>query len=71
MRQNQLRALRRRLEFTQSELATAANCSRATVILIERLKHYSRKEVRGRLATALGISESTIWPTLEVANDDK
>ncbi|MFH1925666.1 MAG: helix-turn-helix domain-containing protein [Chloroflexota bacterium] len=68
MRKNMLRVWRRRLSFTQVELAKTAHCSRATIILIERLKHYPTSKVRSRLATALSVSESVIWPTLEVAD---
>lgn len=65
MRKNILRKWRRQLKFTQAELAGAAACSRATIILIERLNHYPGSGVRSRLATALGVSEAVIWPTLE------
>ena len=71
MKKNQLKALRRRLSFTQIELAAAAHCSRALIISIERLNHYPGREVRSRLATALGVSEAVIWPTLEVVSDGK
>lgn len=71
MRKNNLRMLRRRLGFSQVQLAEAAHCSRATIILVERLNHYPRVEVRRRLATALGISEIALWPTLEVVSNGK
>ncbi|MEW6143365.1 MAG: helix-turn-helix domain-containing protein [Chloroflexota bacterium] len=70
MRKNFLRKLRRRLSYSQAELAEKAHCSRATIILVERLCHYPTRKVRNRLASALGVSESVIWPSLE-ASDDK
>lgn len=69
MRRNNLRRWRRRLEFTQTELSGLAHCSRATIIWIERLGHYPTPGVRSKLATALGISEAVIWPSLEVSDD--
>lgn len=62
MRKNKLREWRKRLKFTQAELGEAAHCSRATVILIERLGHYPTKGVRAKIAVALFVSEATIWP---------
>jgi len=64
MRRNNLRKMRSRLVFSQAELAKAAHCSRATIILIERLNHYPSAEVRSRLAAALGMSEAVLWPSL-------
>lgn len=65
MRKNNLRKFRRQLGFSQVGLAKMAHCSRATIILVERLNHYPTARVRSRLATALGISEAAIWPNLE------
>lgn len=69
MRGNRLRRFRRRLGFSQVDLAKLAHCSRATIILIERLNHYPGSGVRERLTIALGVSEATLWPSLEVTND--
>ena len=68
MKRNNLRKLRRRLVLSQTELAGLAHCSRATIILIERLRHYPGQDVRARLSKALGISEAAIWPILEVTD---
>lgn len=62
MGENQLREWRKRLGFTQAELATAAHCSRALIISVERLGHYPTPGVRQRIAGALFVSEATIWP---------
>jgi len=71
MRKNNLRMLRRRLGFSQVGLAEEAHCSRATIILVERLNHYPTSGVRSRLATALGVTVAVIWPSVEVVSDDK
>lgn len=62
MRKNKLREWRKKLEFTQAELAMAAHCSRATIIWIERLGHYPTPGVRQRIAVALFVSEKALWP---------
>ena len=67
MRKNNLRMLRKRLGFSQVGLAEAAHCSRATIIIVERLNHYPTAGVRSRLATALGVSETTLWPQLKAS----
>ena len=66
MIQNKMRAWRQKLGFTQQELTQAAGVSIATIVLIERYGHLPGEDVRGRIATALGVSESVIWPNLEV-----
>lgn len=71
MRTNRLKALRRRLEFTQAELAAAVHCSRALIICIERLKHYPTPSVRQRIAAALFVSEAAIWPDVVGVSDGK
>lgn len=59
------------MEFSMQELGAKALCSPATVNTVEKFGHYPGKDVRARLSKALGISESVIWPTLEVVNDGK
>jgi len=66
MKRNNLKKFRKMLGFSQVELAQRTHCSRVTIIFIERLGHYPTVGVRSRLATALGVHESVIWPTLEV-----
>lgn len=61
MRKNQLREWRKKLRFTQAELAASAHCSRALIIWIERLGHYPTPAVRHRIAVALFVNEATIW----------
>ncbi len=68
---NELRAWRHKLGFTQQKLTQAAGVSIATIVLIERYGHLPGENVRGRIAVALNVSETTLWPTLEVVNDGK
>ena len=71
MIQNKLRAWRQRLGFTQQELTQAAGVSIATIVLIERYGHLPGEDVRGRIAATLGVSETTLWPALEVVSDGR
>lgn len=66
MKQNSLRKWRLKLEFSMQELAVKAHVSPATINTIERYGHFPRADTRSRIAAALGISESVIWPSLEV-----
>jgi transcriptional regulator with XRE-family HTH domain len=68
---NKLRAWRQKLGFTQQELTQAAGVSIATIVLIERYGHLPGEDVRARITAALGVSETTLWPTLEVVTDGK
>jgi len=68
MRQNYLRKWRLKLKFSMQELAVKAHVSPATLNTIEHYGHYPRADTRSRIAIALGVSKSTIWPSLE--NDD-
>jgi len=71
MIQNKLRVWRHKLGFTQQKLTQTAGVSIATIVLIERYGHLPGENVRGRIAAALDVSETTLWPTLEVVNDGK
>lgn len=71
MKTNGLKALRKRLGFRQAEVAEVAHCSRALIISIERLKHYPSPAVRQRIAAALGVSETLIWPDAVGVGDSK
>lgn len=74
MIENKLKTWRQKLRFTQQELTQAAGVSIATIVLIERYGHLPGEDVRGRIAAALGVSETTLWPSLteaEVLSDGK
>ena len=71
MIQNKLRTWRQKLGFTQQELVQAAGVSIATIVLIERYGHLPGEDVRARIADALGVPESVIWPSIEVVSDGK
>jgi len=64
---NRLRFWRHKLGFTEQELTQKARVSIATIVLIEKYDHYPGKDVRERLANALGVGEELIWVTSEVA----
>jgi len=66
---NQLRQLRLRLSYSQLELSVAAEVSPAMVVAIERYGYTPGPDVRAKIAKALGVSESTLWPGLEVTDD--
>ena len=65
---NQLRKWRLKLSYSQLKLSVAAGVSPAMVVAIERYGYLPGPDVRGRIATALGISEAVIWPSLEVSD---
>ena len=65
MRRNYLRKWRLEMKFSMQELAVRAHVSPATINTIEHYQHYPRADTRSRIATALGISETTLWPNLE------
>lgn len=66
MTQHLVRRLRRERGLTQSELGVRAGVSPTTVSLIERQDDYNpAPRVKRRLAEALGVSISTLWPTVE------
>lgn len=52
------------------ELAVKAHVSPATINTIELYGHFPRSDTRSRIADALGVPESAIWPPLESDNDN-
>jgi len=68
MGQNYLRKWRLELGFSMQELAVKAHVSPATVNTIERYGHLPGEDVRARIAAAMGVSESVIWPSLGVTD---
>lgn len=68
---NELRAWRHKLGFTQQKLTQAAGVSIATIVLIERYGHLPGEDVRARIASALGVGETTLWPDVEGVSDGK
>ncbi len=61
-KENYLRAWRGKLGLSLQELGASSGCSPATIITIERYRHYPRPTTRERLAAALGVSEDALWP---------
>jgi transcriptional regulator with XRE-family HTH domain len=59
---NRLRQLRRSQELPIYGLAVRASVSPTIVSSIERFDYRPGPKVRARLAQALGVSESDIWP---------
>jgi transcriptional regulator with XRE-family HTH domain len=66
MKANRLRELRLARGVTQLWLAVAAGTTPAHIAVIERYFHYPRPDLRRRIARALGVDESEIWPEVEV-----
>ena len=62
MTANQLRLWRLKLGFRQQELAALAGVSPALIVAVERYQHLPGEDVRARIAKALGVSQTTIWP---------
>jgi transcriptional regulator with XRE-family HTH domain len=62
--QNRLRQLRRERGMPLLELAAKAQASTATISMIERFAHLPGIELRERLAQALGVPTTLIWPDL-------
>src|SRR5262245_61881400 len=60
-----LRDLRLRRQLAQVALAVVAGVSPSLVVAVERYGHRPRPETRARLARALGVSETTLWPPTE------
>ena len=51
-----------KLGFRQQELAVQAGISPALIVAIERYGHLPGTDVRAKLAKALGVRESLLWP---------
>jgi len=69
--QNNFRQLRKQQGLSIMELAAITGVSTATIVGVERYNLYPGSSVRARLSKALGISESVIWPSIEVVSDGK
>lgn len=71
LNQNYLRTWRVRLGFSMQELGARAGVSPATVNTIERNGHLPGEDVRVRIAAALDVSETTLWPNVKGVDDGK
>ncbi|MHB0875160.1 MAG: helix-turn-helix domain-containing protein [Anaerolineae bacterium] len=60
--QNAIRQLRRERGLSQGALAAAAGTTVAYLGFIERHGHLPGSDLRGRIAGALGVTESEVWP---------
>jgi len=68
---NNLRRFRKGQDFTVRGLSVSAHVSTATIVAIEHYGDVPAARTREKIATALGMSESVIWPSLEVVSDGK
>jgi transcriptional regulator with XRE-family HTH domain len=59
--------LRKKLQFSQLGLAVSAQVSPAMVSAVEKYNYIPGAKVRTKLAGALGVKESMIWPEIETA----
>lgn len=57
-----LRALRRQRELALYGLATLSGVSPTTICAVEKWGYRPRVEVRKRIASALGVNVTDIWP---------
>jgi transcriptional regulator with XRE-family HTH domain len=61
---NSLKRLRKQQGFSVWGLSVAARVSAATITIIERYSACPSAKTRAKLARALNVSESIIWPHL-------
>lgn len=62
--QNEVRVTRLAQQLRQQELSVKACISPGELVLIEKYHHLPGPEVRAKLAFALGVNESQLWPNL-------
>ncbi len=60
---NKLREVRQGANCKMLELAARIGCSPSTLHAIERYDHQPREETKVRIATALSVEVSQIWPS--------
>ena len=65
MTNNQCMAIRNKRGYSQQKLSIIARISPATLVAIERYGYVPGPWVRRKLARALRVSESRIWPELD------
>ena len=68
---NNLRRLRKLQGFTVRGLSVAAHVSTATIVAVELYGDIPAAKTCEKIARALNVSETTLWPTLEVVIDGK
>lgn len=61
---NNLRAIRKQQKLSQTALAIIAEVGQPTIVSIEKYNWVPGYKVRTKLALALDVSASTIWPHL-------
>jgi DNA-binding XRE family transcriptional regulator len=67
MAENKFRQVRNVLGVPMIELAIKSRVSTATLVGIEKYGYTPGPGVRAKLAAALGVSESKLWPELQKA----
>lgn len=68
---NNLRRFRKLQGFTVRGLSVAAHVSTATIVAIELYGDIPAAKTREKIARALNVSSTTLWPTLEMVNNGK
>ena len=68
---NQLRKWRLSLGYSQLELSVVAEISPVMIVSIERYGYLPGPDVRARIAAALNVSETTLWPDVIGISDGK
>jgi len=63
--ESRLKEVRKAQGLAMYGLAAAADCSPATIVFIERYGHNPRPDTKQRLAKALGVEVTDIWPSEE------
>jgi DNA-binding XRE family transcriptional regulator len=64
-KENKLRYLRSAKRMSLRELAVEAGISTSTLVAVEKYSYLPSQDIRTRIAVALGIRESLIWPVSE------
>ncbi len=62
---NRLREMRLQQKLAQQAVAVRAGTNDATIVAIERYGYLPGADLRKRIAQAVGVEESDIWPELE------
>lgn len=66
---NRIRELRRQLSLSQAGLAVRAGTCAPYVSFLETYDRPPGRDLRGRIANVLGVSEVEVWPQLGEATE--
>ena len=62
--QNRIKELRQGLDLSQAGLAAVVQCTTPYVIFMEKHGYVPQAALRRRVAAALGVTETDVWPDL-------